>query len=207
MSNFHSVDSGRFFSTRYTTVLLACGVLLGLVAVPAQGNTQAVEFRVASATWFVPLEKADFYRQIHVEVTRTDDLLTGQVSATATVTRERCRKDRLSETQVLFECGHPRDWTTDVARLEMAEDLSSAIATFELAGRSNVVRFREPEETEGVGSRREVCSPPDVTATVGTFENMDKAYGQVLGWRLSTQSGDESYDYAWLEHGFGLWCN
>lgn len=192
-------------------LLIALCLFLGLTA-PAHSSTKGVEFSKAVSRWFVPLEKDGRFRKYEVDLTQTRDLATNEVSAFVSVVRVGCTKENVSGNQVAFRCGRgpnherpAREWTSEVAELDMADDMSSATATFEVAGETHVIHFQEPEDTSGIFDRRRVCGTSGVQLVAGMFENMDRAYGRVLGQRLATQRVN-SYDHAWLERAYGTWC-
>lgn len=172
----------------------------------AQAATYPAAFDRAVAYWYLPTNAPDVYRMYRVEVVRIENLVTGEVSARASVVMDRCTERWLNEDEFFLACDRRRERLTQNADLVVAPDLSSGKATFELDGRTHVVRFEGYGTSQrGFFERDRVCSQTSPAVVAGPLANTN-ASGRVLGQKL-----DRPYradlDHAWLESGAGTWCD
>ena len=191
------------------SVIVAAVLVSATVNVPhAHAASYPVAFERAVAYWYLPANAPDVHRLYRVEVVRTENLLTGEVSARASIVTDRCTEHWVGDDQMFLACGDGRrERVTREANLVVSPDLTEGRATVELGGRTHVVRF------EGYGSSQRgffesdrACSATDRAAVAGQLANMERARGRVLGERLDRPYRPD-LDHAWLESGVGAWCD
>lgn len=192
---------------RHEVVVAAALVVAASMAVPAaRASAYAAEHTRAVAYWYLPTADDDVYRLYRAEVVSVRNLLTGAVSSQASIITDRCTEKPIAPNQTLFACGDGRrERTTRDAELEIAADMSSGTARIRLRGKTHVVHFEGPAEG-GAYEMHDSCSETDHRVVAGTFTNMDRAHGRVLGKRLDRPVGSD-LDHAWLMRGFGTWCD
>lgn len=187
-------------------IAVATSVLVGLPA--ARAATYPATFDRAVAYWYLPTDAPDVYRMYRLEVVRVEDLVTGEVSARASVVTDRCTEGWLNEGQIFLACNDGRrERVTRNADLVVAPDLSGGKATFELDGRTHTVRFEGYGDSQrGFFERDRTCSDTSVGVVTGNLANMKRAHGRVLGKHLDRPHRPD-LDHAWLESGAGAWCD
>ena len=194
---------------RRRACVFVVGVLVAAFMAPpaARATTDAAEYARAVAYWYLPTSTEGVYRMYRSEVVRAESLTTGTVWTQATIVTDRCTRRWIGKGQMLLACGDGRrERTTLEAELDIAPDLSSGVARIRLGGRTHVVRFEGADDPEiGAFERDRACSSTDQTLVAGTFANMERAHGHLLGKRLSGPY-EPGLDHSWIERGAGAWC-
>lgn len=189
---------------------VAAALLLAVAvnAPHAYAASYPVAFKRAVAYWYLPTNAPDVHRLYRVEVVRVENLVTGEVSARASIVTDRCTERGAGDGEMFLACGDGRrERVTSHAELVVSPDLSAARATVRLGARTHVVRFEGYGSSQrGFFERDRTCSPTDRAAVTGQLANMERAHGRVLGKRVDRPRRPD-LDHAWLESGVGAWCD
>ena len=185
----------------------AAVALSAVVAVPRAGaSIYPAEYTRALAYWYLPTEAPNVYRLYRVEVVRAENLLTGDVSARASIVTDRCTEQWVGDQMVLACADGRRERTTRKAELVVSPDLASGKATINFGGRAHVVRFTGPARPQrGLFETLDTCSETESAFVAGRFANMERARGRVLGQKLGSPHRRD-LDHSTLYQGYGAWC-
>lgn len=189
---------------RAIDLCLAIALLCSLsLQAPAIAGTQVVEFSRGVSYWYVPTETRNVFKRYELDIIQVEDLITGEMSASAVVATDRCR---LVDPHAM-SCNNRHEMSSTSAQLEIEADLSGAIAKIQLNRKTYVVRFEGPVggSSRGVFDRQRHCSATARMLVGGAFANMESARGR-LPWRRLEGPYTNGWDHAWLEHGVGSWC-
>lgn len=183
-------------------------VAASIVAPSAHATTFVAEHTRAVAYWYVPAAGEDVYRMYRAEVVSARNLVTGAVSAEASIVTDRCTESWMEPDEMVLACGDGRrERITRDAELDLAPDMSSGTARIRLGGKTHVVHFEGPSGPgTGAYEMYDSCSETDHRVVAGTFTNMDRAHGRILGKRLDRPYRPD-LDHAWIMRGFGTWCD